>query len=193
MDAPQWLSIQPTLDALGSRNARRAYESFVAGGTEDEVSRFYAKQRASPVLGDAQFRAQALARAPDSPEIPRSERRRSVSVDEVLEAVAAEWGVDKTVLTARSRDVPTATREARLVAMQLCRDSTESTLGAIGEWFGGLHYSAVSQNIRRLQQRMEKDPHLAARLYSVASTCPYHGAPPLPTPFWSITFTDTTS
>jgi len=44
------------------------------------------------------------------------------------------------------------------------RGETELTLAAIGERFGGIHYSAVGQNIRRVQAAMRDDKELG-RLY----------------------------
>ncbi|WP_396581341.1 helix-turn-helix domain-containing protein [Guyparkeria halopsychrophila] len=51
-------------------------------------------------------------------------------------------------LTARGRHLGPTERKARQVAMLLCRDETELTLAAIGERFGDIRYSALSQHVK---------------------------------------------
>jgi hypothetical protein len=149
---------------LGHRNRCMGYRHFVEAGVEEEVARFYANQRVMPVLGDEAFRSWALEQGADGAEAPRWERERLHTVDEVLAVVAGECGVDPQGLTARDRRRGTREGKVRQLAMLLCRDKTELTLAAIGERFGGIHYSAVGQNIRRVQAAMQKDEALN-RLY----------------------------
>ncbi|MEF8794614.1 MAG: transposase [Thiohalorhabdus sp.] len=167
--APGWLTTDTTYAMLGKRNRYAAYRHFVEAGVEEEVARFYANQRATPVLGEAAFRAWAFEEGGEAAESPRWERQRLHSADEVLAAVAAEWGVRPKALTVGGRQLDRQTRQARQVAMLLCRDCTELTLAAIGQRFGGIHYSAVGQNVRRVREAMEKDRGLARSYETVRS------------------------
>ena len=167
--APWWLATDPTYALLGRRNRHTGYQQFVEAGVEEEVARFYAKQRATPVLGDEAFRSWALERCGDASESPRRERQRLHTADDVLAAVAAQWDVDPQALAARGRQLGPAEGQARQVAMLLCRDQTELTLAAIGERFGGIHYSAVGQNIRRVQAAIREDAELERRYRAVIS------------------------
>lgn len=154
---------------LGQRNRYAGYRNFAQAGVEDEVARFYANQRATPVLGNEAFRAWALEQGGESRETPRRERHPVRSSDEVLAAVAAAWDVDAGALTARGRQLGPMERRARQVAILLCRNETDLTLAAIGERFGGIHYSAVGQNIRRVQAAMKEDRKLAGLYRTVMS------------------------
>lgn len=157
--APTWLETGTVLGALGSADAA-GYRGFVESGVEEEVERFYANQRATPILGDEAFKERALAGTIPSSEHPRPSRPALHTADEVIAAVAAEWGVEAVALGGRGYGATPDLREARRVAMYLCREETDLTLAAIGEHFGGIHYSAVSQHVRRLREAMEKDSRL---------------------------------
>ncbi|MEF8794151.1 transposase [Thiohalorhabdus sp.] len=167
--APEWLATETTYVMLGQRNRSAGYRHFVEAGVEEEVARFYANQRATPVLGDEAFRSWALEQGGDASESPLWERHRLHTADEVLAAVADEWGVDPASLTARGRQLGPRQGRARQVAMLLCREKTELTLAAIGERFGGIHYSAVGQNVRRVRKAMEADRGLARSYEAVMS------------------------
>ncbi len=168
-DPPGWLCMESTQHALGGKDRPRAYRAFVAAGVEDDISRYYENQRAVPVLGREAFAQKAVSGNPESAEIPRKAGRGLVQPNEVLEAVAGEWGVGPEVLAARSRDVPAEAREARQLAMRLCRDRAGLKLTAIGELFGGIHYSGVSQNIRRLEKAMASDGEFRGKVKAVRS------------------------
>lgn len=166
---PEWLLTGPTLEAIGGSDRHRGYRAFVAGGADEAVSRFYENQRATPVLGDERFRDWALGKTAVSSEVPRSAYQQPKEPDQVLAAVAAEFGLEPEALTGRSREVAPAARLARQCAMRLCRDHTRLTLQQIGDLFGGIHYSGVSQNIRRLQAAMRTDGRLETRCQSIMS------------------------
>lgn len=157
--APAWLETGTVLNALGPSDPT-GYRGFVESGVEEELERFYANQRATPILGDEAFRERALAGTTPSPENPKPARPALHTAEAVIAAVAAEWGVEPVALGGRGYGASPAIREARRVAMWLCREETDRTLAAIGEHFGGIHYSAVSQHVRRLGEALQKEGRL---------------------------------
>jgi REP element-mobilizing transposase RayT len=166
---PEWLLTEPTLETLGGADRHGNYQVFVTGGVEEDVLRFYENQRASPVLGDERFRDWALGRAPAAPEVPRTAYRQPMEASQVLAAVATEWGLKPEDLTGRSRHTAPGARVARQCAMLLCRDNTLLTLREVGDLFGGIHYSGVSQNIRRVEEAIRTDERIAGRFESAKS------------------------
>ena len=54
--------------------------------------------------------------------------------------------------------------ESRRVALYLSHRLSGAPLGEIGKHFGGIGPSAVSQNTRRLEQRLETDPQLSEKI-----------------------------
>lgn len=155
--APGWLHRNSTYQALGPRTRYRAYQRFVEAGTEPDLTKFYANRRAAPVLGNESFRRRAVAKGSEDPEIPDHDRQSYRQPSEVIEIVASVFGVNRRLLTTRRGSGDSGTRIARQLAMQLCRDHTGLTLQEIGQIFGGIHYSAVTQNIRRLRHALESD------------------------------------
>jgi hypothetical protein len=54
--------------------------------------------------------------------------------------------------------------ESRRVALYLSHRLSGESLGEIGRYFGGIGPSAVSQNTRRLQERLKEDPKLTEKV-----------------------------
>jgi putative transposase len=148
--APAWLVREDTYGALGRQDRHQGYRLFVEAGVEEEVAAFYGRRRQSPMLGDAGFQERVLRRVQAAEEVPRHEQRRWLAPEQVLAAVARHYGLSVERLTARGDS--RAVSQARQMAMWLCQQETGLTLRALGELFGGVHYSTVVQNIRRLRQ-----------------------------------------
>jgi chromosomal replication initiation ATPase DnaA len=85
----------------------------------------------------------------------------SSNVEEVSRAVAREFGVEEKGLY-RPRGVP----QARSLLMDLCRVhlSRKMNFAEIGRRLGGISVSAISQNKKRLEASLRKDPHLRESL-----------------------------
>ena len=147
-----WLTIDPTLEMLETGSPFAAYRRFVQALPEEEVAVLYANQRATPMLGDASFRERTLRTA-----------------DEVIAAVTIEFKVKPSQLLKRDSSRRGITGVARQMAMQVCRDRAGLTLATIGEHFGGIHYSAVSQNLRRMRLRREEESSVSDRYRAVLS------------------------
>jgi chromosomal replication initiation ATPase DnaA len=55
--------------------------------------------------------------------------------------------------------------ESRRVALYLSHRLSGEPLGEIGKHFGGIGPSAVSQNTRRLEERLNDDPRLSEKVH----------------------------
>ncbi len=94
------------------------------------------------------------------PEARSAARRSPCTVEEILEATAARFGVTAADLRARDRR-PTVTR-TRKVAMYLTRELTDNSLPEIGRAFGGRDHSTVLSAIRRCERDIAGNPQLAS-------------------------------
>jgi hypothetical protein len=59
------------------------------------------------------------------------------------------------------------TDESRRVALYLSHRLSGESLGEIGSHFGGIGPSAVSQNTRRLEERLKEDPKLSEKVHKL--------------------------
>ncbi len=84
-----------------------------------------------------------------------SSREHNVSMAEIAEAVARRFGVEVEDLLGpkRQKDI----MWARQVAIYLCRELTNSSLAAIGEFFGGRDHSTVLHSYNKVADRLTDD------------------------------------
>ena len=87
---------------------------------------------------------------------------RQVRVDEVIRAVAAEYGLREVLLAGKGRKQEVA--HARQVAMYLARDLTGASLVAIGLHFAGRDHSTVIHACRTIERKMKENPALDAKI-----------------------------
>ena len=87
-------------------------------------------------------------------------RTRPCELPEILDAAAAEFGVERTALTDRDRRPAVAT--ARHVAMYLARELTDHSLPEIGRGVGGRNHATVLHAINRIAAAVRSDPALRA-------------------------------
>ena len=78
------------------------------------------------------------------------------SVPEILDATAAEFGVERQALLARDRRPAVAA--ARQVAMYLARQLTDHSLPEIGREMGGRTHATVLHAINRVDSSLDSDP-----------------------------------
>lgn len=90
---------------------------------------------------------------------------RQVSVDEVITAVAAHFGLKVADLKGdrKTRDIS----HPRQVAMYMARRLTRSSFPEIGRIMGGKDHSTVVKGVKRVRQSAEEDPELAETLRAV--------------------------
>ncbi|WP_367275362.1 helix-turn-helix domain-containing protein [uncultured Microbulbifer sp.] len=107
-----------------------------------------------------------LKRGALSAEVPQQERAPGSALDhsEVVGAVASIFGVVANTLYLRASLGRAGANPARAVAMWLCQECAGMTQPEIGRVFGGGHYSAVSQAVRRIKGRALSAPALSERV-----------------------------
>jgi REP element-mobilizing transposase RayT len=168
--APEWLTVQTTLNMIGQRRQMQRYQAFVEMGLDDDAERFYARQKLAPVMGDERFIESLAAGIEPHYEIPDSAHQRvAVSIDDVVSAVMGVFDVAEAELFAtprgRGRDNP-----ARSAALYLSRRAAGKPLAEIAERFGLAHYGSVSGLIGRFAKRLEVDKPLADMVEDVVKT-----------------------
>jgi chromosomal replication initiator protein len=83
-------------------------------------------------------------------------RSETFGIEEILDATAVEFGVERADLLARDRRPSVAA--ARQVAMFLARELTEHSLPEIGRGVGGRNHTTVLHAIKRVSSAMRSDP-----------------------------------
>ena len=86
-------------------------------------------------------------------------------MEEIARAVSREFGVEEEGLY-RPRGEP----QGRSILMELCRVhlSGKMSFAEIGRRLGGVSVSAISQNKKRLEASLQKDPHLRGSFQRVS-------------------------
>jgi putative transposase len=144
------------LDELAGsiRAARLRYRRFVEEGLISEIDNPFEAVQWQTALGSERLLQQIRDRAKGL----HNQRREMISVRKAMELVRPEVVLNRVATTFKVRQERLKDRkehglEARNVAMWMISESCGITLRQIGELFGGLHYSAVAQRIRRTRAR----------------------------------------
>jgi chromosomal replication initiator protein len=87
--------------------------------------------------------------------VDASAEGRTVSVEEIIAATSASFGVSTADLCGPSRKQPLA--RARQVAMYLCRELTDLSLPKIGREFGGRDHTTVLHALDKVKQIMASE------------------------------------
>jgi hypothetical protein len=152
-----WLERGFILGQLSSheREARRRYEAFVKEGMVKSLEDPLKKVVASTLLGTEQFiegvRERFIRKASSHRDLPALRKLSS-------------WPDLSSIVRVSERVLGRGTKEARRVALYLSHRSSGLSLGEIGEYFGGIGPSAVTQNTRRLETILEQDKRLSAEV-----------------------------
>lgn len=88
-----------------------------------------------------------------------------VVVDKVIMEVSREWEVSPEEIKGRKRNSSIVT--ARQVAMYILRELTDMSLPEIGKPFGGKDHSTVHHSIRLIEERVQNESRLKARIDEV--------------------------
>ena len=86
-------------------------------------------------------------------------------VDKVIMEVSREWEVSPEEIKGRTRNASIVT--ARQVAMYILRELTDMSLPEIGKPFGGKDHSTVHHSIRLIEERVQNESRLKARIDEV--------------------------
>jgi REP element-mobilizing transposase RayT len=143
------------------KRAVRAYREFVEAAEGKEENPFAAME-AGLLLGKGPFKAKVLRRIEKmkvDEEIPQARRlRKRVSVDAVIKACQLFYGRNRKALVERVRG-----NEGRQVAIYLAKILSGEKGKEIGRHFG-IKGPAVSDAIKRIEGRLEKESQLRERI-----------------------------
>jgi len=140
------------------REAQRRYEAFVKGRMRGILEDPLKKVVASTVLGTERFiegvRGRFLKKGVVNRDVPAL---RKLSYWPGLPSIHRE----------SERVFGKGTRESRRVALYLSHQLSGLSLGEIGEYFGGIGPSGVSQNTRRVLINLERDKGFSERVQNL--------------------------
>ena len=91
----------------------------------------------------------------------RAQRPPEISVQDVLNAVSSVYEIDLEILVSRSRKRELS--EARMVAAILVKEIPQLSLREVADRLG-VHTSALSHQIKRMQEKAKTDPALVSRI-----------------------------
>jgi chromosomal replication initiator protein len=94
--------------------------------------------------------------------------REHITVDTVIKAVAAYYGVKATDLKSPRRHRSIA--GPRAVAMYLARQHTNDSYPDLGRAFGGKHHTTVISAVEKIAERLPDDPSLRGEVHSIEAT-----------------------
>ena len=155
-----WLERKFTLGQLSSseKNARRRYYVFVREGLVRPLEDPLKKVVASTLLGTERFvegvKERFIKKATSHRDLPALRKLSS-------------WPDLSSIVRESERVFGKETVESRRVALYLSHRLSGLSLGEIGEYFGGIGPSAVTQNTRRLEIILEEDRGFLAEVQNL--------------------------
>ncbi len=152
-----WLERGFILGQLSSneREARRRYQAFVKEGMVKSFEDPLRKVVASTILGTERFIERVRERF-----IKKARSHRDLPALRKL----SSWPDLSLIVRESERVFGRGTVESRRVALYLSHRLSGLSLGEVGEHFGGIGPSAVTQNTRRLETILEQDKRLLAEV-----------------------------
>jgi len=153
----EWLESEFILGQISSeeRRARRGYEKYVREGVRQEMEHPLEKVIGSTVLGSEGFIEWVRT---------RWVRKQDISRDVPALRRLARWPDLSMILKETQKAFASRTAESRRVALYLSHRISGVSLREIGEFFGGIGSSAVTQNTRRFEERLAEDRDLSKRV-----------------------------
>ena len=149
--------------SLSGDNTPRPYArylSFVAQGSDQEISHFYARKNLHSVLGDDKFKKSAKAKIAALRQHGKTSAkpaRSRPSMKQVVTEVARFYKVDEQSIYQAARG-PGSRNVPRWVAMHLCQELSAVTLQVIARRFGLKRYGTVSTTIGKLKHEFRENP-----------------------------------
>ncbi len=167
-----WVEYSWILSRFSSKGneARRAYRSFVrtaqcTAGQEVPFEGLFGQV----ILGGEAFVEQAkkslAGKELDHDIIERKRFGTAPQADEILEVVSSFFGVSRDLLEQRGGRNNLPRKVAIYLVQKYCGQSNQE----IADRFGGIHPSAVSQNVSRLEKEMERNQKLAGKVGDLMS------------------------
>lgn len=153
----EWLEREFILGQLSSNEsrARRRYRAFIKEGMVTSLEDPLREVVASTVLGSERFiegvRERFIKKATSHRDLPALKR-------------LSFWPDVSLIVRESERVFGEGTATSRSVALYLSHRLSGLSLGEIGEYFGGIGPSAVTQNTRRLETILKKDEKFSAKV-----------------------------
>ena len=150
-----WIETGFILDQLSSneREARKRYQTFIRESMTKSLKDPLRKVLASTLLGTERFIEEVKERF-----IKKATSHRDLPAVRKL----SSWPDLSSIVRESERVFGKGTKESRWVALYLSHRLSGLSLGEIGEYFGRIGPSAVSQNTRRLEIILEQDKKFLA-------------------------------
>ena len=146
--------------------SRRKYREFIIDGIKRGYDTPWDSVEGQVVLGEAKFVERIKAEVEEKGskrEQPGMRQIRARAPGAVLGAVARYYGVEEKRLTGKR----TGLRDERAVALELVYRHGAMGQAEIGRLFGGLDYTAVSRERKRLREKSAQDNKLRRALAEI--------------------------
>ncbi len=163
---PEWLDCETVLGALGKNRsrARSAYRCFVEAGLSEPPKSPLERAVGGMFLGSGEWIEgwrRRLSAEPFREGVPlQRELAWRPTLEHVVGAVSETFGVEAAELRVSRRHG----NEARSAAIYLARHQTDTAVGAIRAYFGGVSAAAISKVVARMETRRAEDPVWNQRL-----------------------------
>jgi REP element-mobilizing transposase RayT len=149
-----WVIYDSVLEQIG--HSRRKYREFVMDGIQRGYATAWDSVEGQVVLGERKFVErikQHIETKGTEREQPGVRQIQARAPSAVLRAVARYYGVEEKRLTAKR----TGLRDERAVALEMVYRHGGLRQAEIGQLFGGLDYTAVSRERKRLRDKADQD------------------------------------
>jgi REP element-mobilizing transposase RayT len=159
LSLPDFLETSFLLGLLDEREraARRAMREFVEAGRTGRLPDPFKDLKGGAILGDAAFvqwvQAKFLKGRRKDRELPGLRELKRPELGDIRDAV--------------ERSIKSDPKLARKAGIYLCRKYSERTLAEIGQFYGGMGVSAVSQTVQRLESQRQRDQQLNKELVRI--------------------------
>ena len=153
-----WVVYDAVLGYVGG--SRRRYGEFIEEGLQKGYRTLWEELRGQVVLGEEGFLERVKGKwvkgAVSVREVPSLRSLGELEPGEVLREVAAYFKIKPAVLRRKRGGY----RDERALGMELVYRYSGISQGEIGEHLGGMDYTAVSRERKRLREKMEQDSKL---------------------------------
>jgi hypothetical protein len=167
----KWVEYSWILSQFGSRRLRtkRKYREYTQEALKKKVESPLKSLHSQVILGGEGFvkriKGMLTGKALSHEIIERKRLMEYPLLEEVIRIVARAFKIDEEVIKGKGSRANTA----RKVALYLAQRYTGLSNKAIGDLFGGIHYSAVSKASERLREEMISDKRLSKLIDEVDS------------------------
>jgi putative transposase len=159
----EWVEYSWILSQFGNRRlvAKRKYREYTEEALKKQVENPLKSLHSQVILGGEEFvkriRGMVTGKALSHEIVERKRLLEYPRLEEVVKVVARAFEINEEVIRGKGGRVNTARR----VALYLAQRYTGLSNKAIGDIFGGIHYSAVSKASGRLREAMISDKRLS--------------------------------